>query len=72
MAKKKTAEEIIIESWEGVKEGMLNKGFSESEWIGYVTAMTYSNDANKLFDAGINGQYELVALVRKMVAEGKI
>ena len=71
-----TPEQIVLNNWEGSREnagtdGIL-KRMTDSEFIGYATAMLYKDEGNMLHQKGCSGPVSIFELVKKMVAEKKI
>ncbi len=71
MKKSLSLEEILVECWEGTRQNhAFLSSLSEDGFAGYVTAMTYAQDArvNKL---GV-GVPEIYAAVKKLLGERKL
>lgn len=68
MSKKKSPEQIIIDSWEGSRtHNRTFKNWSDDTFIGYATGITSLDNLQS--DLNING-WE--ALIRKLLSENKI
>lgn len=69
MARKRTAKDLLIESFGGSRHSTgLFGGMSDDEFIGYITAMTYSQDGNK-FDGGPS---DMLDEARRLVASKEL
>lgn len=67
MAKQKSPEAILLENFEGSRNGTkLFRDMSNGEFVGYITAMTYSMDGNKI-DGGLP---DVLETARRLVSSG--